>query len=66
MIKNKLQRGLTIYAGRKGYGKSGETYSSTEIIFAVVTRLEISRLNAEIEKIDAHAFIVTHSIKWNG
>jgi uncharacterized membrane-anchored protein YitT (DUF2179 family) len=63
MIKDKLQRGLTIYAGRKGYGKSGETYSSTEIIFTVITRLEISRLNAEIEKIDADAFIVTHSIK---
>jgi uncharacterized membrane-anchored protein YitT (DUF2179 family) len=63
MIKNKLQRGLTIYAGRKGYGKSGETYSSTEIIFTVITRLEISRLNAEIEKIDANAFVVTHSIK---
>jgi uncharacterized membrane-anchored protein YitT (DUF2179 family) len=63
MIKDKLQRGLTIYAGRKGYGKSGETYSSTEIIFTVITRLEISKLNAEIEKIDANAFIVTHSIK---
>ena len=63
MIRNKLQRGLTIYAGRKGYGKRGETYSSTEIIFTVITRLEISRLNAEIEKIDANAFVVTHSIK---
>jgi uncharacterized membrane-anchored protein YitT (DUF2179 family) len=63
MIRNKLQRGLTIYAGRKGYGKSGETYSSTEIIFTVITRLEISKLNAEIEKIDANAFVVTHSIK---
>lgn len=63
MIKNKLQRGLTIYAGRKGYGKSGETYSSTEIIFTVITRLEISRLNSEIEKIDPNAFVITHSIK---
>ena len=63
MIKNKLQRGLTIYAGRKGYGKSGETYSSTEIIFTVITRLEISRLNSEIEKIDPDAFVITHSIK---
>ena len=63
MIRNKLQRGLTIYAGRKGFGKRGETYSSTEIIFTVITRLEISRLNAEIEKIDANAFVVTHSIK---
>jgi uncharacterized membrane-anchored protein YitT (DUF2179 family) len=63
MIRTKLQRGLTIYAGRKGYGKSGETYSSTEIIFTVITRLEISKLNTEIENIDANAFVVTHSIK---
>ncbi len=50
MIKSKLGRGLTIYSGKKGYGKSGETYHSTEIIFTVITRLEISRLNSEVEK----------------
>jgi uncharacterized membrane-anchored protein YitT (DUF2179 family) len=63
MIRTKLRRGLTIYSGKKGYGKSGETYHSTEIIFTVITRLEISKLNAEIEKIDPNAFIVMHSIK---
>jgi len=63
MIKHKLGRGLTIYAGKKGYGKSGETYHSTDIIFTVVTRLEISRLNSEIEKIDPNAFVVMQSIK---
>jgi uncharacterized membrane-anchored protein YitT (DUF2179 family) len=63
MIRQKLGRGLTIYAGKKGFGKTGETYHSTEIIFTVITRLEISRLNAEIEKIDPHAFVVMQSIK---
>lgn len=63
MIKNKLGRGLTIYSGKKGFGKSGETYSSTEIIFTVITRLEISRLNSEVEKIDSDAFIVMQSIR---
>jgi len=63
MIKQKLGRGLTIYSGKKGFGKSGETYHSTEIIFTVITRLEISRLNAEIEKIDPSAFVVMQSIK---
>lgn len=62
MIKHKLGRGLTIYSGKKGYGKSGETYP-TEIIFTVITRLEISKLNAEIEKIDPNAFVVMQSIK---
>jgi uncharacterized membrane-anchored protein YitT (DUF2179 family) len=63
MIRTKLRIGLTIYAGKKGYGKSGETYHSTEIIFTVITRLEISRLNSEIEKIDSNAFIVMHSVR---
>jgi uncharacterized membrane-anchored protein YitT (DUF2179 family) len=63
MIKQKLGRGLTIYSGKKGFGKSGESYHSTEIIFTVITRLEISKLNAEIEKIDPHAFVVMQSIK---
>lgn len=63
MIRDKLGRGLTIYSGKKGFGKSGESYDSTEIIFTVITRLEISRLNAEIEKIDPNAFVVMQSIK---
>ncbi|HEU4574235.1 MAG TPA: YitT family protein [Chitinophagaceae bacterium] len=63
MIKEKLGRGLTIYSGKRGYGKRGENPTATDIIFTVVTRLEISRLNAEVEKIDPNAFIVTQSIK---
>src|SRR4030095_11391507 len=63
MIKEKLGRGLTIYSGKKGFGKSGESYHSTDIIFTVITRLEISKLSVEIEKIDPHAFVVMQSIK---
>ena len=62
-IKEKMGRGLTIYSGKKGFGKRGETILATEIIFTVVTRLEISRLTTEIEKIDPNAFIVMQSIK---
>jgi uncharacterized membrane-anchored protein YitT (DUF2179 family) len=62
MIKNKLSRGLTIYSGRKGYGKSGENYP-TEIIFTIITRLEINRLNSEIKRIDPGAFVVMQSVK---
>jgi uncharacterized membrane-anchored protein YitT (DUF2179 family) len=63
MIRAKLGRGLTIYSGKKGFGKSGESNHSTEIIFTVITRLEISKLNAEVEKIDPNAFVVMQSIK---
>jgi uncharacterized membrane-anchored protein YitT (DUF2179 family) len=61
VIKNKLGRGLTIYTGTKGYGKRGER-QATEIIFTVVTRLEISRLKNEVDKIDPKAFIVMQSV----
>ncbi len=61
-IKDKMGRGLTIYAGKKGFGKRGESHDGGEIIFTVVTRLEISRLANEVEKIDPNAFIVMQSV----
>lgn len=61
-IKQQMGRGLTIYSGKRGFGKRGEN-TSTDILFTVVTRLEISRLTNGIEKIDPNAFIVMHSIK---
>jgi uncharacterized membrane-anchored protein YitT (DUF2179 family) len=63
MIQKKLRRGLTIYEGKRGYGKRGINYDTIDIIFTVITRLEISRLRIEVEKIDPHAFIVMQSIR---
>ena len=34
-----------------------------DIIYTVITRLEISKLNGEIEKIDPYAFVVMQSVK---
>lgn len=63
MIRNKLGRGLTIYSGRKGFGKSGASDQTIDIVFTVITRLEINRLTTEIERIDPNAFIFMQSIK---
>ena len=63
MLQNQLGRGFTIYTGKKGFGKSGEAANTTDIIFTVITRLEVNRLTTEIEKIDRQAFIVMQSIK---
>lgn len=62
MIIDKMGRGVTIYSGKKGYGKRGET-KDTDILYTVVTRLELNRLNIEIEKIEPSAFIVMNSVK---
>lgn len=61
-ITEELGRGVTVYKGRRGFGKKGHT-EEMDILYSVITRLEISRLNDEIAKIDPDAFVVMSSIK---
>jgi len=63
MITEQLGRGVTVYKGKGGYGSHGHRLSEVDIIFSVVTRLEMSTLQAEVDKIDTKAFLITHSIK---
>lgn len=62
MLVEKLQRACSIYAGKGGYGKSGDSYDK-DIIYTIVTRLELAKLQTEIDKIDKNAFIVMGTIK---
>ncbi len=62
-IIEKLGRGCTLYSGKKGYAKKGETLMPIEIVYTLVTRLELAKLHTEIDKIDKDAFIVMHSVK---
>ncbi|KAA6438324.1 YitT family protein [Dyadobacter flavalbus] len=62
VITEKLGRGATIYQGKRGYGKRGDRNINMDIIFTVVTRLEIPQLRKEIKLLDAQAFIIQHSI----
>lgn len=63
MIINKLGRGITVYNGERGFGKSGETFYDMKILYSIVTRLELGKLQFEIEKIDPNAFVVMSSVK---
>lgn len=62
MIINKMGRGCTVYSGKKGYGKRGET-KDVDIIYTVITRLEINKLNTEIDKIESDTFVVMSAVK---
>lgn len=62
MIVETMGRGVTILHGKRGYGKLGERFD-TEIIYTVITRLELSKLNNEVEKIAPNAFVVMSSVK---
>ena len=63
MITEKLGRGVTIYTGKGGYGTKGYGLKQTDILYTVITRLEIARLRIEIDKIDSESFIIMNSIK---
>ncbi|WP_109696003.1 YitT family protein [Chitinophaga deserti] len=58
----KLKKGVTVFKGKSGFGKRGEVDNEIEIIYTVVTRLEVHKVIDEIEKIDEKAFIVQHNI----
>ncbi len=62
-IIEKMGRGCTLYSGKKGYAKRGVKLKETDIVYTLLTRLELTRLETEIDKIDKDAFIIMHSIK---
>ncbi len=63
MITEDLGHGTTIYKGEKGYSPEGGELKPVDIIYTVVTRLEIARLQSEINRIDPSAFIIKNNIK---
>ncbi len=62
MIVETMGRGVTVYKGKRGFGSHGER-RDIDIIYSVITRLELHRLNTEITKIDPNAFVVMNSVK---
>jgi uncharacterized membrane-anchored protein YitT (DUF2179 family) len=55
---NDMKRGVTIYKGEGGYGEKKEI----DILYTVVTKLEMGKLQNEIRQIDPDAFIVQQQI----
>ena len=62
VITEKLGRGVTMYQGKSGYGKRGEQGLERDIVFTVVTRLELPALRTAVQEIDPNAFIVQYRI----
>jgi uncharacterized membrane-anchored protein YitT (DUF2179 family) len=59
-----MEKGITIYKGERGFMKdSFEVSSEVDIIYTVVTRLEVRRLKAALHEIDPKAFVFSQSIK---
>ena len=63
MISLELNYGVTVFKGERGFGKTGEKHYDSNILYTVLTRLEISRLKKEVQRIDPNAFLVMNSVK---
>lgn len=61
-IINQLHRGVTVYKSNGGLGSTGWTEEEREILYCVVTRLEISRIKNAVTEIDPAAFIAIHAL----
>jgi uncharacterized membrane-anchored protein YitT (DUF2179 family) len=62
MIATKLQRGVTVFRSDGGYGTKGNAMPDRKILFCVVTRLEVSKVLSEVDKIDRKAFVIQYPI----
>ena len=56
-IINELNRGVTIYKG-----KGGMTGADQDILFCVVTRLEIGKVRHIVREVDSSAFLIIHPL----
>jgi uncharacterized membrane-anchored protein YitT (DUF2179 family) len=56
-ITGVLGRGVTVYRGRGGL-----TQVEQDILYCVVTRLEIGKIKGIARRIDENAFVVSHAL----
>lgn len=63
-LVNNFGRGITVYKGERGFlpGKF-EVSEDVDIIFTVIKRLELHRLNNLVRKVDPKAFVFANTIK---
>ena len=60
---------LTYFAASKtvdfenGFAKEGQIRKPVDVVYTVITRLEMSKLKTEVDKIDSQAFMIMTSVK---
>jgi uncharacterized membrane-anchored protein YitT (DUF2179 family) len=62
VLTNSQHRGVTVLQGGGGMGSSGPVADDIEVLYCVVTRLEIGAVKNAVAEIDPNAFITTHSL----
>lgn len=61
-IISQLKRGVTVIKGQGGMGSTGVIEDERQILYCVITRLEIGKVKSVAIDIDDQAFITTHTL----
>lgn len=61
-IMRNLNRGVTVFTGHGGMGSKGVSTTEMQILYCVITRLEIGNVKSLVINIDNQAFITTHTL----
>jgi len=63
-LVNELGRGITVYKGERGYlpGKF-DVHDDCDIIFTIITRLELRKLKNMVAEINPNAFVFANTIR---
>ncbi|MCX2681699.1 YitT family protein [Galbibacter sp. EGI 63066] len=62
-IIGNMGRGCTLLKGKRGFAPEGSPLRDVDVVYAVITRLEMADFKTEIDKIDKSAFIIMNSVK---
>ncbi len=63
-LVNKLGRGITVYKGERGFLPGQfDVSQDCDIIFTVISRLEMRKLNSLVHEVDPKAFVFANTIK---
>lgn len=63
VITLKMGRGVTVLKSNSAFDENRNVLADREILYCVVTRLEVTKVLLEIEKVDPKAFVIQQTIK---
>lgn len=60
-IAQELGIGMTVYHGKRGFGRNGIT-EDHDVIHAIINRIDIRRIQRTVEEIDPDAFVMEYDV----
>ncbi|PJE81258.1 hypothetical protein COU58_03435 [Candidatus Pacearchaeota archaeon CG10_big_fil_rev_8_21_14_0_10_32_42] len=62
ILTRDLKKGVTVYKGEGGYSEEDSRSLGLDILYTIITRMEVSRVKGEIKSIDPSALIIEQSL----